>query len=90
MQEALETYHRIVFTGRFDALPCTKKQLNEISQYRRELPEVEGEPFVIEIPTDRAPEIMRNEAIIDGLQRKTGCKYIVFRQLPAFYGTARS
>ncbi|KAH7726779.1 RNA dependent RNA polymerase family protein [Aphelenchoides avenae] len=77
-KEAVETYHRVVYTGRFDILPCTERQLDDMGGPDDVMPLVEGEPFVIEVPTEHLRLLQANE-VIERLQEQTGCWHICFR-----------
>ncbi|KAH7727341.1 RdRP1 [Aphelenchoides avenae] len=82
-REAVETYHRVVYTGRFDILPCNERQLDDMGGPNDVLPQVEGDPFVIEVPREHIRLLYANE-LNERLKEQTGCKHICFRPQSSF------
>jgi hypothetical protein len=80
---ALKTFHQVAFTFRFDTLPATTEQR------RREQEKIgkcnadddmylNGEPFVIEVPSSHQATLANNQQLRDCLCRRTGMFFLQF------------
>jgi hypothetical protein len=81
---AVDTYNRLAFSSRFDELPSTEQQLTDYGYLTNTLlPEIEGDPFVIEVPKTYL-KVLYKDTTNEALRRVTGCSYIVFRPLQLY------
>jgi len=85
---ALETYHEIAFTFRFNSLPATSEQRKHFSDYLTLDSVQESDPFVIEVPKHFCNQIVRDKELPKKVCKVTGCKNVVFRELPPFIGSS--
>ena len=79
----METYHRVVYSSRFEILPCNEHQLEDLGGPNDVLAHVEGEPFIIEVPTEHI-HLLQSEEVMERLQEQTGCWHICFRPQSIF------
>uniref|UniRef100_A0A914BY28 RNA-directed RNA polymerase n=1 Tax=Acrobeloides nanus TaxID=290746 RepID=A0A914BY28_9BILA len=83
-QLALKTFNQIAFTNRFESLPCVEG-IHDEHLTKKDATFVEAEPFVIEVPATHRRKI--TSEMTDKLIHKTGCMYIVTRDIPRFGGS---
>uniref|UniRef100_A0A915CZD6 RNA-dependent RNA polymerase n=1 Tax=Ditylenchus dipsaci TaxID=166011 RepID=A0A915CZD6_9BILA len=83
---ALNAFHQIAFTFRFDALPATSDQRKNFLDYAPIRSIKEAEPFIIEVPSSHHQQVINNKELLNRLCQRSGCTQIVFRPLPQFQG----
>ncbi|KAI1726213.1 RNA dependent RNA polymerase domain-containing protein [Ditylenchus destructor] len=87
-KRALNAFHQIAFTFRFDSLPSTSKQRKKFQESAPIEQLKDGDPFIIEIPANQTNRIAQDPDLMNRLCMRTGCTQIIFRVLPKFHGSS--
>lgn len=61
-QCAIQVYHQVAFTFRLESLPSTADQRKRTGVPSQQI--VEGEPFVVEVPSSRQNQVIHNQVYL--------------------------